>query len=752
MTNLRKSLSVWCLVAVGLHGCGSDHPEPAAPECPPGMRCESESPTQPGSKVELTLLPSDQERLGALQADVDSVAEATSESLLRAREVRFASELGYDPKAAKNLDLIQKSGLALDEDALRKLGEQGFAISKTTRFLNMANGLKTIYAEDLPVYISLDVILDAVHTSYEAILKDLERSRLSLELKTMLVDARTRNADRAEKNAQVTKDLDFYLGVAQGLLEGAAAKPRAGADAAQLASFHDKAMAGQGIQRVELFGVARDIDFSQFKPRGHYADSIELERYFRAMIWLGRTDFRLIETLGDGSRVFHRRQFDAVLALRDAIQGSALDAYINIDAVVSAFVGDHDYMQLREIEALLQVIGGDPKALSDQELATRIIEGGYGAQRIASQVMFKDPNTTLITLPLDRSFALLGQRYIVDSRVFSDVVYDRVLPAKGKPFRFLPNPLDAAYAALDNPAALPLLRSELDEYGYAPNLERVRKVVDAHGDDYWQQNLYTLWLAALRAASPRVGEQDQPGMPSVTRTEPWARRMLNTQLGSWAQLRHDTILYAKQSYSGSPSCEYPDAYVDPYPDAFARIADYAARGKTLGGVLGRLGSAMQVEYITKYFGELESVANILRDLAEQQQKGVPFNAAQMAFINDAVKSKGFGCSPTGPFSYEGWYKRLMYSSSDEEMKPTIADVHTDPGGDDRPPQVLHAATGFPRLLVVTVDTCDGPRAYAGVAYSYFEVVKKDLNRLNDGEWAGMARDYPDVPWVDTLLH
>ena len=30
------------------------------------------------------------------------------------------------------------------------------------------------------------------------------------------------------------------------------------------------------------------------------------------------------------------------------------------------------------------------------------------------------------TLPLSRSFLLLGQRYVVDSHVFSNVVYDRV--------------------------------------------------------------------------------------------------------------------------------------------------------------------------------------------------------------------------------------------------------------------------------------------------------------------------------------
>ena len=33
---------------------------------------------------------------------------------------------------------------------------------------------------------------------------------------------------------------------------------------------------------------------------------------------------------------------------------------------------------------------------------------------------------TVATLPLSRSFALLGQRYVVDSHVFSNVVFDRV--------------------------------------------------------------------------------------------------------------------------------------------------------------------------------------------------------------------------------------------------------------------------------------------------------------------------------------
>src|SRR5690606_30109257 len=106
-----------------------------------------------------------------------------------------------------------------------------------------------------------------------------------------------------------------------------------------------------------------------------------------------------------------------------------------------------------------------------------------------------------------------------------------------------------------------------------------RLLVDAHPETSWSSSLYTGWLGALRelsakteaagsrsAASATLESADAPGLPAVATTEAWGRRLLNTQLGSWAQLRHDTLLYAKQSYTASDVCEFPDAYVDPYPE------------------------------------------------------------------------------------------------------------------------------------------------------------------------------------------
>ena len=113
----------------------------------------------------------------------------------------------------------------------------------------------------------------------------------------------------------------------------------------------------------------------------------------------------------------------------------------------------------------------------------------------------------------------------------------------------VPNPLDAAFAALGNNQALALLASDLSEHEYASNLGAMRWLVDAHPEESWTGSLYTLWLDALRQLSPgeepagtAPGDLIDGALPAVAKIEPWGRRLLNTQLASWAQLRHDTLL------------------------------------------------------------------------------------------------------------------------------------------------------------------------------------------------------------------
>lgn len=66
--------------------------------------------------------------------------------------------------------------------------------------------------------------------------------------------------------------------------------------------------------------------------------------------------------------------------------------------------------------------------------------------------------------------------------------------------------------------------------------------------------------------------------------------------------------------------------------------------------------------------------------------------------------------------------------------------------------VLHVGTGYARMMVVTANSCDGPKAYVGLASSYFEDLTTGLQRLDDDTWAStLLSSATDVPWMSDLI-
>ncbi|AUX35882.1 MULTISPECIES: DUF3160 domain-containing protein [Sorangium] len=748
-TSLHFSIVPLLLALAG--GCSSDGLPPSDAGGAPSEQPPSPSPTSPSAP----LGPEQQAELGALLEERESSARMTAADFASKYRVDFASGLSYAPADADNLSLIQGSTFRLDDDELAKLSANGFVISEKRTFPTFVYGYESIYALDLPLYVSADSILFAVHRSYDAILKFLEGASLSSELGKMLEEMRARLAAGAggDLGAEARADADLYTAVALALLTGAPVAPVAGADAAKIDELVAGAKAHQGMGAVSLFGADRLMDFSQFEPRGHYNDSPELQRYFRSMMWLGRVDFRFLETQESGAQVFQRRQLEGAYALRALAEEKTLDRYTRIDDTIQAFVGESDYMTLPELDALLADLGLDDAAglagVPDDTIVAVVQKKGYGTQRISSHIMINGLDKG--TLPLSASFAMLGQRYVVDSHVFSNVVYDRVQGGTVK--RMMPSPLDVGFAALGNDQAGLLLAPELGQFSYAPDLHMMRVLVDAHPADFWGKNLYNRWLGALRELSPSRALEGGEGLPGVAKTEAWGRRLLNTQLASWAELRHDTILYAKQSYTGGTTCEFPDAYVDPYPAFYARIAELAEHGGRIVESLDLSALPGTGEELPAYFARLHGVATTLGEMAENQRAGLPLTEEHLAFINQAVRIQ-YGCG--SPEGVEGWYADLFYHPLlGTKQDPTIADVHTQPTDEVGATvgRVLHVGTGLPRLMVVTADPCGTPRAYVGLVSSYFERITGNFERMTDQRWAGeiVGATPDDVAWMKDLV-
>lgn len=643
----------------------------------------------------------------------------------------------------EHLDLINsRYQLTAHEDSL--LVRNGFVVTERIRRINFVQAYLSLWLQDLPVFISSDALLHAVHRSYDAILRDVEEQCLSGTLDELLASMHDRLPAAVSRYGNVPGmnpsllDVDLYLTVARRLL-GRTIQPVFLSQVPAVDSLLAAVAAAQ-VRRWSLFSTTqRTVDFSQFTPRGHYTQSEGLTRYFQAMIWLGRTELYLIPPRSDDpvptDEEIQRQTIDAMLVAELATSSNPLPS--TIERTIRTFVGEQDNITLDQLSAMAVEAGISSAADLVNPTAWRnfqsiVLSKPFAFQRIHSQILMSDPANPDSLRPAC-AFLLFGQRFIVDSYVFSNVVYDRV---RSTPLRMIPSPLDVL-AALGNDAALQLLQPELEKYGYAPNLAALRYLVDSYDRAFWGSSLYNGWLNAIKSLNP---PPDRSGLPAFMRTAAWWQHAMNTQLASWAELRHDNLLYAKQSYTGGVVCAYPDAYLEPVPDLYRAIKTYADSARVaLASLYPGMARAI------KYFSSLSSVADTLAGIAVRELGGEAPEEAERVFLRSVVYRSSSMCGTP----LDGWYPRIHYDGDaatyQEDM--VVADVHTVPtdASGSWVGWVLHAGTGPVNMAIIQVRLPDGRRvALAGPVMSYYEHMTSGFKRLTDKEWRTMYAQPPSA--------
>lgn len=210
----------------------------------------------------------------------------------------------------------------------------------------------------------------------------------------------------------------------------------------------------------------------------------------------------------------------------------------------------------------------------------------------------------------------------------------------------------------------------------------------------WNRNFYLGWLYSLKGLIARFPE----GYPSFMRTEAWEKKELNAVLSSWTDLRHDTILYAKQSYTppiGIPP-ELP-GYVEPVPEFYGRLlalTQITRRGLSELDVLSQAAAQRLVN--------LESILSRLIELSGKQLNNEILSDEDCAYI------RGF----------DERLKRAIIGVNDKAIVTTlVADVYTH----SLEEKVLEEGVGYVDLIIVACPHPDGGAFLAaGPVLSYYD--------------------------------
>lgn len=636
-----------------------------------------------------------------------------------------ASDAAYLPEVA--------AWLHLDATEEAVLVDQGIVAAPSPQTVGVPGLYHRIYEADLPVLITTDSILHALHRSFLSMLQALEYKHLHPALGLMLESAHAALSEAAptlpDHLVAAAVDLDVYLTVARALWGDEKAAPHYLGNAARVEAIVEMVYA-ETPAAFSLFAPSEGLfDFSQFKPRGHYANNVTLQAYFRAMMWLGRLEFRLLDfpSADVSEAVFHRTSLEAAALLTELLDSSENGAsWTDIEGSIASLIGARDSAGPPEVKSFLDTLATDSAGLadlSDEKLAQSVLYFSLGVQVIASDLAVSTNYAT--SGAASQVFTTMGQRFTLDSHVLSHVTHDRVAAP-----RMLPQVFDVLFA-LGMDWARSYLTGEIEKYAYQPNLAVARAATDHRTDERWAATFYDSWLHAIAAAADVPAG---PALPAAMKTAAWRDKAANTAAASWAELRHDTVLYVKQSYSSPDTCTYPDGYVEPNPDAYHRMR--VAIGNMREAYL-RWDSDLEPN-TDPLWTHWEWVLDRLTVISQKELAGEALSEEEFDFIRKAIEEEIDGC---GFIEYDGWYAQLIPYFETTGPILEVADIHTAPtdavGSDVG--WVQHAATGPAAALVMIVESCDGlsSTTYVGPIKRYFAPLTTEYLRLTDSAWEGL---------------
>ena len=625
----------------------------------------------------------------------------------------------------------------LSDEAAGRVEQNGFVVLDSMDYREYYSRYEMNRYNYVPSFITTDSAVHTFHLMYDYVLKDVERSSL-LPCLQRLAD----NMSQASyRQYQALKGTDFenaalrnvaYFAVCGKLLDSgfAVQQEAAGLVSQELALIEAQA----GISESPLINYGQtfsdfteyyNIDYSQFTPRGHYTQSAELEDYFLASMWLGQVTFR--SAYPDEVR-------SALLMTSALQQEEVLQDWNTIFETINFFVGECDDITPADYTlALADIYGADmgelsavtDKAKFDQALA--VVEAmpppAVNSVPVYEEEIQPDRDKAIT------GFRFLGQRFTVDAGIFQ-----RLMDRETKD-RMLPSALDIP-AALDSAEAYDILKSDYgvgDYADYDPNLADVRAYVQAVEDGVWTSNLYWSWLNMLR---PLADETDMAGYPFFMQNAAWARKELNTFLGSWTELKCDTLLYAKQPMGemGGGPLEAPPppddrGYVEPNPELFGRLALLARQTQE-----GLAAAGLITEDADASLASLGEIADTLTTISQKELANTGLTTEEYDFI------RSYGASLE--HIWEASKKDEMadgYPSLAEHPDAVVADVATDPNG-----VVLEEATGFAKPIVVAFPRDGEVVLGLGLVYSQYEFTVPISERMTVDDWH-LALNSGDIP-------
>lgn len=422
---------------------------------------------------------------------------------------------------------------SIDPKLDEALGRYGFAIVPQKK-----DQLFHVYEHNdyhnFPNFVTTDLYMQAFHFYFDCMTREVEENAL---LPAMV-----------ELSQEMYKEMRRVAASTQNNVLNQAAERNAAFYAIALATLTNKPLQAvsnefktQANAELKAINEAKDktsefLDYTEhmypyslYKPRGHYTRSDALKRYFRGMMWLQSAPFKL--------GVNDHLAAAALMASTLAKSPRLLALYERVNQPITFLFGSPDNITMLQLNEEMVKLGFTPETLiGNGKKMQQLKKAAEAVSKQQTRIVPKDLNEPEYVVNL------MPQRYMPDSEVLQETQDYATQPISK---RKCPKGLDVM-AAIGIPAAERILLQELKEQqqwsGFTPALESMKKRMK---EINWDETVANKWINSLKVlCNPSPSTLNQ--QPYFMKTPQWEKKNLNTALASWAELKHDAILYAKQ--------------------------------------------------------------------------------------------------------------------------------------------------------------------------------------------------------------
>ena len=589
--------------------------------------------------------------------------------------------------------------------------------------------------KDIPSFVTTDSVLHLYHIFFDFTLRSVEEQTLMPVLQRlttgMLADSiKTWNETNDQQLKQAAlKNVAYFAVAARNL----GLNPKVPTQAESLTRLEmDLIDRHEGYKVGAIFPY--EVDYSQFVPRGHYTRSETLQRYFRTMMWYGLAPFALKTNEGRTDETVRQ----SILLTRSLYRAGLDKDWMTVYEPTSFYVGASDDVTPAEWKNTMDRVFGTAAResdISDTQKFEAFVEAAQKLRppRIQNKRFIEEGKTIAPDPSVQLRF--MGQRYIPDSEVLQrlSVPIDRVFPAGLDVMSALGS--ERATAILDTN---PTVYNPKNWAEYKPERAKLIDQFAKVPNETWTSNLYWSWLNSLRALLGPVPD----GYPSFMRSAAWEDKSINSALGSWSELRHDTILYGKQSGAemgdGSEPAPYK-GYVEPNVLFWGRMLDVVHKSRE-----GLSSRKLMPEDLDAKFDSFEELVTSLKQISEKELRNEKLTEDEY----DSIRSIGgtleymtLSVMTGHPDTWE------LVNETDKDMA-VIADVHT--GGD----KALEEGVGHANEILVIVPVEGKLVLTRGAVFSHYEFIQPSNERLTDEKWQSilnLGRAPAPAVWTKSFL-